>query len=591
MKLGNIIVLAVLLSSASCSAQEPADSVNAEEVVVEEGLRAPFKDMPPSIIAGRRYQLPVDTKIGLAGSYGELRPNHFHGGLDFKTDQSIGHPVYSFADGYVRRAAINARGYGLVLYVEHPHEGLTSVYGHLEDFCDKVWDVLAKYQVEGELNNADVTFKAGEIPVNEGEIIAKSGNTGSSGGPHVHFELRNITGKNGGPSGDPDDDDDILYDPQMYWLDEIKDARKPSVLNVYLYSPTEVGPYKRIPMRTRTVGKGKKRRVVEETTLRAWGRVGLALKTYDYMDGQGNNFGVKDVKLFQVLGSDDAPKDSLIFHFRQEAFRFSESRYTNSTTDYAEWINNRSMIFKAFIEPGNLLQQLDHSLGDGIFEINEEKPYNFRFEVSDAHGNKTVREVRIIGTKSSAVTPREVDTNNKCYVRFDKAFELDTMGVKLKLPKGTFYNNYILPFSYQNGVYTIGERNVPWHEWGEIEIAKPDSANLYLADLEGGALTSNRIRGYSRLTWRTDNWKPQANILPRATKQRVEIQVSDRGSGVKRYRLLIDGKFVPCDMNRYGRIYGCPVRYGIESGKMHDLELTVWDNVGNETTVTAKRRF
>lgn len=586
--------MCMFLGCASCKAQEQTDSIQSEQPLIEEGLRDPYNDRAPEVTSGRKYQLPVDTKIGLAGSYGELRPNHFHAGLDFKTDQSIGHPVYSFADGYVRRAAINARGYGLVLYVEHPHEGLTSVYAHLEDFCDKVWDVLSRYQVEGQLNNADVTFKSGEIPVNEGEIIAKSGNTGSSGGPHVHFELRNITGKNGGPSGDPDDDDDILYDPQMYWLDEIQDTRKPDILNIYLYRQTESGPYKRIPRKTRTVGKGKKKRVIEETTLRAWGKVGLALKTYDHMDGQGNNYGVKDVRLYMTSqhgATVNESSDSLIYHFRQNAFRFSESRYTNSTTDYAEWFNNRSMIFKAFVEPGNLLQHIDHSLGNGIVDINEERTYNFRFEVRDAHDNVAIRDVKVIGSKSAEVTEKPVDKTSNCFVHYDKDFTLDTLGIKLSIPKGTFYNDFLLPFHYDNGVYYIGDRNVPWHEFGSIEIQKPDSSNVYLADLEGGIVTNGRIRGYSRLTWKTDTWKPEAQILPRSTMNQIEVKIGDRGSGVKGYRLMIDGKFVPCNMNRYGRILANPKRYGIESGKTHDLELTVWDYVGNETVVTAKRRF
>ena len=169
-------------------AQSKTQRVNEE--IARASVR--FNDAPPVVDSNKRYHLPVDTRPALAGNYGELRPDHFHGGLDFKTDQTIGHPVYAFSDGYVRRVGINAYGYGLALYVEHPDLGLTSVYGHLDTFSKKIWKKVRERQVNEELNNCDITFGPEDLPVKYGEVIALSGNTGSSGGPHVHFELRNI---------------------------------------------------------------------------------------------------------------------------------------------------------------------------------------------------------------------------------------------------------------------------------------------------------------------------------------------------------------------------------------------------------------
>ena len=332
-------------------AQSKTQRVNEE--IARASVR--FNDAPPVVDSNKRYHLPVDTRPALAGNYGELRPDHFHGGLDFKTDQTIGHPVYAFSDGYVRRVGINAYGYGLALYVEHPDLGLTSVYGHLDTFSKKIWKKVRERQVNEELNNCDITFAPEDLPVKYGEVIALSGNTGSSGGPHVHFELRNI----------PDDDNDICYDPMMFFLRELKDTQAPRISFVYLY-----------PMPGEGLANGMTTRQVSPVTgvcattggiggnltkpFTAWGRVGLALKAYDYMDGQSNRYGVKQLRLLMRLEGQFAdngePLYQEIFSFRQDAFRYSENRFNNTVTDYAAWVGQKSMIMKSFIEPGNFLQ-------------------------------------------------------------------------------------------------------------------------------------------------------------------------------------------------------------------------------------------
>lgn len=105
---------------------------------------------------------PLDFDLFLAGNYGELRPNHFHAGLDFKTQQSIGHPVHAVADGYIERVGVNAYGYGLVLYVTHPDIERMTVYAHLDTFNDKIWHKVRQRQVAEELNNPDFTFAPDE---------------------------------------------------------------------------------------------------------------------------------------------------------------------------------------------------------------------------------------------------------------------------------------------------------------------------------------------------------------------------------------------------------------------------------------------
>lgn len=602
-----------------------------------------YHDEAPVVDQEQRYQLPVDTRIAIAGSYGELRPDHFHAGLDFKTDQTIGHPVYAFADGFVRRAVIGAYGYGLCLYVEHPGMGLTSVYGHLDTFGQKVWDVMRQRQVKEELNNADVTFRPDELPVTRGEVIALSGNTGSSGGPHVHFELRNI----------PQDDNDIFYDAQMFFLRELKDTQAPKISHVYLYPQVGEG-----------VANGSTMRQVSPVTGRcatqggeggaltkpftAWGKVGIGLKAYDYMDGQTNKYGLKELRLFQEIPyaageQPGEPRYQLIYHFRQDAFRYSETRFTNSLTDYAAFVSDKSMIMKSFIEPGNLLQQVDASLGDGLVTISEERTYHFVYEMEDAHGNLTSLDFNILGVRTE-IPAAPAPKPGSLRVEALKPLMVDTAGFHLAVPSGTFYVDQYLDFSisdkatgtrkvsrrvknkkgkwvtveqtesYEIGceskVYAFGNKLVPMHGYSELSIDLPDTLQhteqLYLTNLDsGGAVAGNvykkggigshatmngRVRTCGRYAVRRDSIAPTASIVKEGWKK-MQIKVGDEGSGLARFRVRIDGKFVPFNMDNKGRYFGEPCDYGIEPNRQHQIEITAWDQCGNVTAVEEKRTF
>lgn len=644
-KMNRIFILCQILLSAflfpQCTQAQPKDELT-DELPAEEKLTR-FQDTPPVVDQNRRYQLPMtDVARALAGGYGELRPNHFHGGLDFKSDQTIGHPVHSFADGFVRRVGINAYGYGLVLYVEHPALGLTSVYGHLSDFSDEVWKVVRARQVKDESNNLDATFGPDEIPVKEGQIIALSGNTGSSGGPHVHFELRNI----------PDDDDDICYDPMMYFLRELKDTQAPRISHVYLYP--QAGQGVACGASTRQVSTvtglcatrgGEGGTVTKQLT--AWGKVGIGLKAYDYMDGQANKYGVKELRLYlEVPGKDGnaekEPKYQLLYHFKQDAFRFSETRFTNSLTDYAAWVNDKSMIMKSFIEPGNLLQQVDPSLDDGLVNFDEERPYHFVYELEDAHGNLTSLDFTVQGQRAE-IAPY-VQPENTLWVEALKTQRVDTAGFRMQIPAGTFYTDLALrfrvtdkamgvrkvskriknkkgrwvnverneeyPLPALSKVYTIGRYDIPMHRYCAFSIELPDTLvhpeQLYMANLDAAGIASGsvfkpaengrpntmvaRTREAGRFVVLRDEKAPSVKILNAAHKT-MQISVSDEESGVKKFRVLIDGKFVPFNMDNRGRYFGEPSHYGIAAGKPHKIEIFAIDHCGNETTITENKQF
>lgn len=539
------------------------------------------------------YQAPLDMELFLAGNYAELRPNHFHAGLDFKTQGTVGFPVYSFADGYVHRVGINAYGYGLVLYVRHPQLGVTSVYAHLKEFSDTILEKVRAKQVELEQNNAEITFSPDELPVKKGTEIAKSGNTGSSGGPHVHFELR-----------DCNDEDDAFFDPMPFFKDKIKDTTPPRIQQIYFY-----------PLGGKIQGGTTRRQagIVRQPdgsrnltrTYTAWGRIGLGIKAFDYMPGQANTYGVKYVSLYL--------EDSLIYNYAAHKFRYSERRFTNTLIDYDAWHRQRSTIMKSFIDPGNKLQMVDTSLGDGTVMIDEEKDYHFRYVLSDEHGNKTDFSFRVKGVRSELPAPRVF----KGY-RYDPSSDLDvdTLGCCIHMPAGTLYSESDLQMRLAKlpegaapvigNIVHVGSLAIPVHSFYTLSMKLPvvmldnmdNARKFYIVNLDGGYVGGKYADGYitasvrefGKFALRQDTIKPNAGF-GQLSWNRAQLSVTDKGSGVKQFKVWIDDKFVPFDMDNRGRYLSKPRYYGIERSKTHKIRIWVVDRCGNENIIETSRYF
>ncbi len=390
-----------------------------------------FAGITNNTAEAQQLRKPMDIPVLLSGNFGELRSNHFHSGIDFKTQGVEGKPIHSVQDGYVSRISVSPWGYGNGLYITHP-DGTTTVYGHLQKFSQKITAYLKEKQYEQESFNVNLSLTPDELPVKEGELVALSGNTGSSGGPHLHFEVR-------------DTETEEPMDPIEYYKDLIKDTQAPKIQGIMVYSMPGKGVVngsrRKLELKPVTAKNGKQTLTGK---IEAWGEIGLAVKGYDYMDNTSNIYGIKDITL--------TADSQVIFHSNLDRFAFDESRYLNSFTDFEEWKEHRSFYIKSFVDPGNRLRFIE-SLNRGILTIDEPRTYHLTYQLADAFGNTTQLSIQIEGKEQPIP---EVDTENTELFHWWSDNRFGAKGIRLTIPKGNLYDDLYFHYSVKEDSAALG---------------------------------------------------------------------------------------------------------------------------------------
>lgn len=536
-------------------------------------------------LTAQQLRKPMDHPILLSGNFGELRSNHFHSGIDFKTQGVEGKPIHSVKDGYVSRISVSPWGYGNGLYITHP-DGTTTVYGHLQKFSKKITAYIKEKQYTQESFNVNLMLTPDELPIKEGELVALSGNTGSSGGPHLHFEIR-------------DTETEETMDPIEYYKDLIQDTRPPKIQGIMVYPMQGKGivngSRRKLELKPVTAKNGKQTLTGK---IEAWGEIGLAVKAYDYMDNTSNIYGVKDITL--------TADNQVIFRSHLDRFAFHETRYLNSLTDFEEWKEHRSFYIKSFVEPGNRLRFIE-SLDRGILTIDEPRTYHLTYRLADAFGNTTTLSIRVEGKEQPIP---QVDTENTELFHWWSDNRFGAKGIRLTIPKGNLYDDLYFRYSAKEDSTALGAT----HRLHNKPVALHKSAKLSLR-LQTDTLENKRQYGIVRLQNGRRSWSggvyrngwidtdirelgnytvgqdrvpPTITPLNPATwvsKQAIAFRLSDNLSGVQTYRGEIDGQFVLFEMNSKSVITYKFDKERLARGK-HTLKLTVDDACGNQSTYT-----
>lgn len=338
------------------------------------------------------FQFPIKTgkRNYLSGNMGELRTNHFHGGLDIKTDQVTGLPVYASAEGYVSRIAVQHKGYGNVLYITHPN-GLTTVYGHLEWFNQEISQYIKTILYKEQCNETDILVEKGALKVQKGQIVAFSGNTGSSGGPHLHWEIR--------------DGEEHLLNPLFFNFPEIVDHEQPIINKIAIRTfginsriEGEFGRAEYIPIR-------EINNHVLRFPIHAWGQLGLELCTYDKMDGTGNLYGISMIEMW-------VDKKKVFTHDIQR-IGFEENPYINAHIDYEMAHKYKTFFQRCYVSDGNELKTYAVEKESGKININDTLTHEVMVKVVDAYRNFTLLNFKIKGTKNQQVRAATITKKSK----------------------------------------------------------------------------------------------------------------------------------------------------------------------------------
>ena len=517
---------------------------------------------------------PVDIPISLSASFGELRPNHFHSGIDIKTEQRIGLPMYSIDDGYVWRISIQKGGYGNCLYLRH--KDVISVYAHLDRFTPEITEWIREYQYKNKTFEIDAYLEPNEISVKQGQQVAWGGNSGSSGGPHLHFEIRDTTGV-------------YVYDAQPLY--NVYDNVYPRFKNIAINPVSGLGVVDNC-FTTKIYGvKRTSTGMYSAPNIKAWGKIGLEVKAFDYMTGQNNFYGIKSLKLL-VDGK-------LTFSYLMDKFSLEDSKYINSFINYGRWQKTRDTFMRCYLLPNNQLPFYT-SYNKGYIEINEERDYKVRVLISDVVGNTSELNFVIKGAKKDI--PLVLNDSGK-YIDYKLPALIEGSDYTMFVPGGSFYDNLYFDHkvsfdsTLNANVYQMHYLTEPIHKTAKLFIKLPKDSvpagqhyiarksrrgdwNYVNTSLYNDSILLAKTSSLGEFTVKVDTIAPEIRPQSR-TSSRVLLKLVDKQSGVNRYEGYINGEWVLFEEDFHGRVSYTLDRKRLKGKRPYNLEFRVYDNCGN----------
>jgi hypothetical protein len=543
------------------------------------------------------FGAPVNFRMILSGTFGELRSNHFHSGIDIKTGGVTGKPILAVADGYVSRVSVSPGGFGKAVYIHHPN-GYTSVYGHCDRFADSIARWVRAEQYRQELFTVNLIPDKGQFKVKKGQVVAFSGNSGSSGGPHLHFEFRET-------------ESEIPVNPLLFGFD-VRDFTRPTIQRMKIYP---VGSNSFINGRSKITefalaGWGPNYRLKDGDTISLSGTFYFGIDTYDLLNDATNKNGVFAIRL--LVDSTER------YSHRLQQFSFDESRYINSLIDYDDYVRRKVRFQKTYIAPGNKLSVYETKTRRGLMEFTDGKMHQIQYVAEDANGNASVLTVFVKASPPDFRNAMQHVVNPKT----QKVFDWDTdnsfsaENFKLELPRGTLYDTLSFTFSqsavevgFYTPLYKVHHSGVAMHDYGKIFMKPqglpPGSESQALVvqvppkgDLipvggkwEEGWLVAP-IRSFGNYAVVIDSVAPTiaAVNIPNdknvSGQKNITFRIDDVLSGIADYRGSINDKWILMDSDAKNKLLVYTIDERMPKGSSR-LKLEVTDERGNKKTYQA----
>jgi murein DD-endopeptidase MepM/ murein hydrolase activator NlpD len=527
------------------------------------------------------FRSPLDIPMQLSGNFGELRPNHFHAGFDFKTNQREGLNVYAAADGYISRIKVATSGYGKAIYITHSN-GFTTVYGHLQQAVGFIQEKIVALQYSEKSYDIEAFFKPGELVVNKGDLIALSGNTGGSEGPHLHFEIR-------------DNKTEKIINPLFFGLD-IKDTKNPIVSSLIVYPLDEnsiVNQSKRpiaINLSLQSNGSYLSEKII------ASGRIGFGISATDFDNVSYNYNGTYKTQLF----SNGNPVFGIVF----DQMAFDEARYINAFIDYYRYKTTRQRVQKLFMKTSFDLSNISQNADNGVLNVVPNFTGIQRIEVSDFYNNKTVISIPVeYSSKPSLIA--EIPKTSKYFVKAKTECNFEKDNVSVNFPAGTFYEDFNINFDVKNKILYLHDDTVPAHsnftiQFEDDKSSEEEKKKMFIATLNGtklgylttklnGTTFSCKTKTLGQFTLAKDTTAPKISILKSiegkwiTAQKSINITISDDLSGIKTYNGYLNGQWVLFEYESKLKRLTHVFNDNLLLEGANKLKIIVTDNLGNST--------
>lgn len=533
----------------------------------------------PSTIGQVEFHQPLGGQLKVTGTFCEFRSNHFHGGLDFRTP--VGAPVYAIADGYISRINVSTGGYGNALYITH-YNGYKSVYGHLNRFIPNITTWFTEKQVQSQCFALDLELDSNIFPVKKGDIIAYSGNTGYSFGPHLHFEIRNLK--------------DEPLNPQAFNY-YIKDTKAPRISKIAVYpakSDSYVNNHNYSSVFAVKYGKISNKIYVH-------GDVYFGIEAFDYLNLVSSRNIYYSTKLYV--------DDELIYFSQFDKFSYPNGRDINSMVDYKRRKLKGWRIQKCYVEPNNELFHYKNVINNGIVNFSDDKTHRIKFVVSDMYGNKSSINFTVISVSKKKAFQKEKEYSK--ILKYDTENEFKAPGIELFFPKKSLFNNVAFLFFTSVGnkfspIFHIGSEFTPLKKHMVISLSttgvpekyKDKSIICYIdykkekdyikGNLEDDYLSAS-VKEFGKYFVDVDIIPPKiipVNISLNKTMLRygeIKIKMFDDKSGINNWAIFINDEWVLSSYSSKNKILTYKFDDKTKKGKNKFL-LIVSDNVRNYST-------
>ena len=525
---------------------------------------------------------PLDIPLDLSGSFGELRSNHFHSGIDLKTKGVEGLPVYAVADGYVSRIKISTWGYGKAIYITHPN-GYTSVYGHLQKANGNIEDLIHKKHYDEKSFEIELFLKPSELPVKKGEVIAFSGNSGGSGGPHLHFEIR-------------DTKSEMIINPLLFGYDKlVVDKYKPKVNSIIVYPLNDtIAVNDEFKPQAISLSVNDEGNYVTHK-ISSNGAIGFGMNVFDNMTNAYNKNGIYKVSTF-VNG---VP----YFSYKFDTFSFDESKHINYFIDYYRLKNMGQRFQKMFMNNEYPLSIVNQNKRDGVLKVQPAASYTYKIVVEDFSQNTSTIEIPVV-YKRGIFQEESKNSDKKIKAKNEYIFEEENCTITF--PANTFYEDFKMKMSVKDDVLYLHEDEIPVKNSFSLsfdvsKLSEDQKKKSFIAYLDGknisyvksylkGNNLSAKVKKLGNYKVVQDTTAPKIYGINFAEGKTIDafntlsVKIADDLSGIDTYKAYLNGNWILMEYDYKTKKLVHTLADNIYIKGKNEFKLVVTDEMNNSTT-------